>query len=391
MIRAILCAVALLLGFPATARTIPAGELKAMLASGQAVIELDDNDVEFVRQVFQPAKPVTIKGGRFREVILDQWKDVTFEGSTFSVPNPTASYSSALLLYDPSNIRLVNCEITGAEVRGELWGVGVSVRGGSNVSVTGSRFSSLSIAGGFARTAGTRILRNDVSAVREGFQFAAGTLIEIVGNRIADFRPVAGDHPDGVQFMTGGLDPAVDSASSDVVIMGNLIISDPGRRAQGIFFRDELALHEKGRGYKRVTISNNLVIGTAYHGITLADPAEAVAIEGNIVAHVPGDSATANWIMANDGSVANNQANRLSLGVRVKQAGNAVTGPASEADKAQLERSWLSANRPTAVSPAPPATLKLAKEVRDLINQAENALGRAVARMDKLQAALAPQ
>jgi hypothetical protein len=50
------------------------------------------------------------------------------------------------------------------------------------------------------------------------------------------------------------------------VISGNTILRGSGQPMQGIFMRDEVG----SAPYQHVTVTNNLVVGSMFHGITVS-------------------------------------------------------------------------------------------------------------------------
>lgn len=276
-------------------------EWLALLDGAEAggVINLETRAVEFVRHQFRPAQPVKIVGGRFPAVTLDGWQNVTFENSIFEPRADDVPTGPLLLAYEPANLTLRNVTFVGrVSADGELAFGGINIRGGRNVTVTGSSFSNMIGSNAFLRTDGVIFSNNDMQQVREGIQIVGAKNVEVLRNRFGPFRPAAGDHSDGIQLYTAGLSQPSDHAAQFVRIADNLIVSDPEGRAQGIFLRDEAKLGDVGRGYSKITIEGNLLIGTGWHGIGIADKVADLLIANNILLTVRGrDGVEANWIL----------------------------------------------------------------------------------------------
>lgn len=345
------CSVAIAQTPAAEPGPVTATEWKAMLAAAKpgSVLDLGDREVQFARA---PAADITIRGGRFRDVVLDSWRNVTFDGSRFAIEDNQGQLQFLVIAYSPQGLTFRDCDFVGTDLNGTLQVRSLSIRQGSNVTVTGSRFTHLANFIGFTGTDGVVFEDNDLSDIREGIQIAGAQNVSIRFNRIGPFRPAAGDHADGIQFFTTGLK----LAARHVLIEGNLIVSAPGHRAQGVLIGDEAKLSQVGAGYQDFTIRANMLVGTGWHGISATAPVDGLAIEGNTLLRVDGgDAVKSNWILASNGRVANNRAPKFTLGSAVEQSGN-VTADVS-ADPVQItaaETAWAAANRAPPAPPAPP-------------------------------------
>src|SRR3546814_3886283 len=86
--------------------------------------------------------------------------------------------------------------------------------------------------------------------------------VKISANIIRDFMPAKGDHADGIQLWTAG----TNAPSKNIEISSNLIVGKLGAQMQGIFVTDQSG----GKlPYSGITIKNNTLVGTAWHGITV--------------------------------------------------------------------------------------------------------------------------
>lgn len=346
------CLMTLALAFgagPSFAATITAAQWIALVKSTKpgGVIDLGDNDVEFQRT---PLTNVTIKGGRFRDITIDAWRNVTFDGSHFELKSSKGEYRILALAYEPDGLTFRECTFRGAEYEGVLQVVSMSIRGGRNVTVERSRFDHIGNFIAFHRTEGVKFIDNDLSDIREGVQIIGGSRAVISGNRIGPFRPSGADHSDGVQLHTAGLT----QAAQDVLIENNLIISSAQGRAQCIFMRDEGNTHAAGKGYARITVRGNRCVGTGWHGITAVDPIEDLVVDGNVLLQIDGpDAVKNNWIMVGNGRVTNNRASLLQLGQNVQKSGNITTGKARQREANALIAEWLASNRGKARPVAP--------------------------------------
>lgn len=158
-------------------------------------------------------------------------------------------------------------------------GSGLSFRGCSKTRITETEFQALvrCAAFGVSGTAASPIGCDDiliadnfVHDVRsDGFDFAQVSNVRILRNRLRNFRPHGGatpDHPDAFQFWTSG----TIMPSHDILIEGNLIERGEGAYTQGIFI-DNKDVDKTGKlHYERVTLRDNLIIGSGYNGIRIA-------------------------------------------------------------------------------------------------------------------------
>ena len=322
---------------------VTAIEWKAMLARTRSggVIDLGSRKVAFQREVFQPSAPVTIRGGVFNAVVLDQWHNVTFDGATFVGPPGTPTDEFLLVADEPRNLTIRNSRFTGyATEDGQLHVRGPSIREGRNVTIERSTFETMAGFINFVRTDGGKFLDNDLKTIREGLDLVGGRNITVERNRFEDFRPFGGDHADGVQFFTTGLTRPTDTGTQDVVIRHNLILA--GGRSQGIFSGDELNLADVGRGYERFTIEENIVVGAGWHGIT-TDRVKDFTIRNNRLFRIAGvdtmDSRIA--VAGGSGVVTGNEANAFIYKVKVDESGNRQVRESSAARIETVIAEWM--------------------------------------------------
>ncbi|OJU22712.1 MAG: hypothetical protein BGN95_03860 [Sphingomonas sp. 66-10] len=336
MIRILLAALLALACFacqPALAQSAPpltAKEWTALATAAQpgAVIDLGDRRVTFSR--IRALHDVTIKGGVFGFTVLDSWKNVTFDGTRFEaapVDRIMTGYVPPYVdAYSPERLTFKNVTFAAyTDSAGNLTGGGINGRGGSDITVTGSTFRDLGTVATFMRTVGVTFADNTIANVREGVRLVGASNATIAHNRMGPFSPAKGDHPDGIQFFTAGLTLPDDRAAHDVVIEGNLIDPGPAAHVQGIFIGDEAKLYASGRGYSNITIRNNSLIGTGWHGITVGPHGPGLTIEGNrLLIRLNGDGVTDNWIMVGEGGgvVRDNTAGGITLAAGVTASGN---------------------------------------------------------------------
>jgi Ca2+-binding RTX toxin-like protein len=165
--------------------------------------------------------------------------------------------------------------------------LGLQIRDSSNVAVTNSEFQQFNRALAVGNTKGVVVTGNDVHDLRsDGFNFAQVNNVKISANTFHDFDPVKGDHPDAIQFWTN----STTTASTDIVISGNVIMRGEGEYTQGIFIRDEVGTLP----YERLTITDNLIVGTGWSGLRVQG-AKDLTVTNNELVSLKGDYVT--WML----------------------------------------------------------------------------------------------
>jgi Ca2+-binding RTX toxin-like protein len=178
---------------------------------------------------------------------------------------------------------------------------GILFQSSNDVSITNSVFQQLGH--GAAVLAGSKVQfgGNTVHDMRsDGFDFAQVDHVTVSGNNFTNFHPVAGDHPDAIQFWTTG----TTSASHDIVVSNNVVTEGNGSGSQGVFFKDELG----NLAFQNVTISGNLIEGGYYNGIRVTH-ADGLTLSNNtLTTNVNGMQARLEIDDSNNVAASNNQA-----------------------------------------------------------------------------------
>ncbi len=342
-------------GADASATSVSAAEWTAMLkaATPGSTIDLGSRKVAFAR--YTGLSNVTIKGGVFGAISLDQWKNVTFSGTRFEPRDGDDPAGSMIIAYQPDGLKFDCTSFTGAmNADGQLGFSSISVRGGNNVSVTRSTFSNIGNFLAFLRTTNVQVTDNSFSYIREGVDLVGTRNVVVARNSFGPYRPTPTDHADGIQFFTAGLTDTGDTAAQNVLIEDNLVDPGAGYRAQGFFLRDEAGLAASGRGYSDITIRNNVLIGTGWHGIAAGDPVQRLLIENNrlLIRLNPTDTVTSNWILVAAGGSATVQGNvagnyNLAAGV-VASNNTTIARAATSAEIADAMAAWAKSFTPAA-------------------------------------------
>lgn len=150
------------------------------------------------------------------------------------------------------------------------------IRGSSNVSVTGSQFQDLHHAVNFLDSDHVTVSGNSFQVIRsDGIRGGGTSDLVIANNYFTDFFPVGADHPDAIQLWTTN----TDHPASNISITGNVVERGDGGVIQGIFLRDQSGGDVP---YRNVTISDNIVLGGMYNGISVGN-AQGLVITDNVV------------------------------------------------------------------------------------------------------------
>lgn len=211
---------------------------------------------------------------------------------------------------------------------------GLQFGGTKNIRVVNSEFQQLGTGIRCGEVDQIVVANNKFRQMRsDGIDGAACSNILIQGNLFTDTQSEKGDHTDGIQFWT----VHAKRASTDIVIRDNQIIQGPGDGMQGIFITDQ---SNGGLPYERVTIENNIVIGSYMaNGIVVAD-ARDVAIRNNTVIS-PNDDGNPVWIktvrvqgLVTEGNIAdvggNKMTERAGLNMSLLKTRNLPTLKASD-------------------------------------------------------------
>lgn len=268
-------------------------------------------------------------------------KNITFstlEFATLNHPDKIANDGSfwAFKIAKSSDIHF-----DGIKMHGSLDGnaandvQGLQIRDSVNVSVKNSEFQQLERALAVGQTDNVKITGNIAHDLRsDGFNFAEVGHAAITGNTFHTFKPTGNDHPDAIQFWTSG----TTTPSHDILISGNAILRGDGAYTQGIFLRDQIGTLP----YERVTISDNLIVGTGYNGIRVQGATDLTLSKNELVSFA-GDNKTFMLIQGADKVVAvDNKAAQISFdtSTNVVQSGNTVTGTVSDFGDAAI-RKWM--------------------------------------------------
>jgi hypothetical protein len=232
---------------------------------------------------------VTIRAQERAEAVLSKVdvqnaSYIRFDGLTIERPLPVGSptYDRAFHVKGlVENLEILNCEFkSSVDSNYQNDGYGLSIDKSSHILVQGNTFHDLTIAALFG-TSSNLIVRDNVvySLGADGFNFAQVQNVLIENNYMHGFYPVAGTHPDFIQFWTRG----TTIPTENVTIRGNVLMqSGVTDGTQAIFMKDEVGTLP----YKNFLIEDNIIYNSSLHGISLNGGIDYI-IRNNTVATVP--------------------------------------------------------------------------------------------------------
>ncbi|WP_306224599.1 NosD domain-containing protein [Bosea beijingensis] len=248
-----------------------------------------------------PTKPPV-----FGSLTISNANGVSIEGVTFT-PKDGVKYANGLTLRNCEDVSLTKNAFVGGPTAMEFSQRGLVVEKSSGVSVYDNEFSGLMRGGVFSASDDIKVTDNSVYGMRsEGFNFSSVKDVEVSGNKMGDFNPAAGDHPDFIQFWT----TKTQVASENIYIHDNTLIqAKGGLSVQGIFMDNDDNIP-----YKNVVIENNLIQSGAPNGILLAN-AVGVKVSNNTALAVEDSNYKLSLAIkdSSDVVVINNTANAITL------------------------------------------------------------------------------
>lgn len=294
-------------GGPALAKIVPLAKGCVARPGGNRAAASGD-ELRSMVKCLPEGSTVALKTGNYGKLVLDNVK-----GLTLVSQNPAEPASFEMIdIYQSSRIKLMGLKFGGA-ANGDQYRLQIIESNdveATDLVITGVAGNMDEVRSGvFARfSRAIAIKRSNVSGTENGIQFLNSSAVTIAGNRIHDYRSdgiqasatsqllisgnymsdghaLPGYHPDGIQIFTLHQKASV----SDIEITNNLIEKGSGGLMQGIFASDE----EGDCPFINIRISNNIVIGSMYHGVTVGH-ATSGAVTNNLVVPLDGQD---NWVM----------------------------------------------------------------------------------------------
>lgn len=310
-------------------------------------------------------------------IYLDAVSNMTFQGLEIVGAHNGIGVTSA----GSSNLRFEGLHIHGQ-------GDAALIRNSKTVTLTGSELDHIGNGVSCLDSTDVTVANNHIhDGGADGIHGACSSW-SITGNRIHDFTPPPGAHPDGIQLWATALTPM----PTGITITGNDIERGAAGVQQCIF----------GGPAAKLTIAHNSCLGTLYNGIAIGAGSSDVTIDANLVLPFADQ---ASWIMVRH--VANaHVTNNVATDIRSVEdqgpnpgyvaSGNTIVQPAAVGDRSALV-AWLAARdgvKPApAPTPAPPPVAPPAPDPRDariaaLSAQLQAATAQAADLATQLQAAV---
>jgi VCBS repeat-containing protein len=218
---------------------------------------------------------------------------------------------------------------------------GLLFENSQNISVTNSTFKELMNGLGDLNNVSVNFSGNNFSEMgSDGIDNGGSSNVVISGNTFTDFKPVAGAHPDAIQFWTSN----TTTSAHDISITGNSMVQGSGGEFQGVFFQDEVG----NIPFLNVNITDNNIIGGAWNGIAVQGAANINITGNDLTSVVPTDASTSalSRILlesVSSGNVTNNVAAQYSF----------YASDANISTSANTTNSYLTSSKSTLVALAP--------------------------------------
>ena len=310
-----------------------AGDTIALQSGTYAAVNL--SNLKFAQDVVitsaDPGKPAILTS-----MTVSESEGLTFRNLEFEV-DPAADFYS-FRVSGSKDIHFDELDVHGT-LNGTPSGdiTAFLIRDSEDVSITNSEFQQLFTGVSALSSKGLTFSNNEFHDIRsDGIQGGGNSNVVVTNNKFWDFFPEDGDHPDAIQFWT----TKTTASAENYVISGNIISRGAGEAIQGIFLRDESG----GKfPYLNVKITDNLLIGVSWNGITLngrggeiggntlisyADQASRVRLEFSEGINVHDNSAGGYVYLSN---------------VNTQTTANGTTGAVSDAGASALAK-WMSAH-----------------------------------------------
>ena len=238
------------------------------------------------RRVANGIVTLTGKDATISNIELVRSEGWSFDGLTIGGAKGTRG--RVVFILDSNRITVRNSLVHGITYNNDPWDsaeVGIGVRNGRTIEVTGNRFRDLYMAFVAGSSGDIRFEGNSIAYVREGSNWVAVKTASIRCNRFSHFYPnwIRKEHPDAMQGWWNK-----DGNNENFLIEGNVLMLGGPRAIQGIFFAGaRLPEHDHERGRLRnFTIRDNIYFGSSLHGISITGVENAV-IERNTVLASP--------------------------------------------------------------------------------------------------------
>lgn len=167
----------------------------------------------------------------------------------------------------------------------DKWVSGCTIRNCTDVEVVDGRWDRLANAVQYLDNDRVHFAGNRFTNIRmDGIRGGGNSNVVIERNAFTDFRPLSGrpgiedDHGDAIQVWTSN----TTKSAENILIRENIVVQGEGGRVQGIF-----VTMQTGHRYKKVEITDNLIIGGLTNAIMVTGADDVVIVRNGVAAIGP--------------------------------------------------------------------------------------------------------
>jgi len=254
---------------------LTSGNYGALRVSGQNFSE------DVVIKAADGATPV------FTALSVGNSSGITFQGLEISLSTPnTADFT----ISNSQDIHIVGFNVHGVlDGNSDTDPWGLYLQSNTNISIEDSNFHELNWGITHSKNDGMVVRNNDFHDIRaQALRGGGSSNVTVAENDFRDIYPIGEDHPDAIQFWT----TETTASAHDIVITRNTYDRGEGRISQGIFMRDEVGTLP----FQRVTITENVIVGASYHGLTIGHATDVKILDNVVV----GLADRKSWIFIGD-------------------------------------------------------------------------------------------
>jgi hypothetical protein len=218
-----------------------------------------------------PVNVVAVGAATFSYLYLKNTTNLNFTGITVNKTSGGYYFSALIDIEGCTNCSIVSSSIYGPSQAEKFYCVSVTTSDG--ITFDRNTFVDLYRCAIFQNTDNVTISNNDCSNAREGFNFIGVGGCDFADNKLYNFAPYGGDHPDALQGFTLN----ADRANDQFLIARNVIYDGSVGATQGIFFT------ETGGSFrnKNFTIEDNFIVNGHAAGIAFYEGGENIVIRRN--------------------------------------------------------------------------------------------------------------
>lgn len=266
-------------GLLAAAKSAVAGDVIKLSAgnyAGVSLLNINPRGTVTITSA-DPANPAVFSDMNVRYSSNLSFSDIVMQVRT------TSANAYDFRVQDAAKIAFSNTVFNGTGMNPVVDTTGLHVTRSTGISVTGSEFKNLVHGVAFIDNTNVSVTGTSFHDIRsDGIRGGGNSHVDFSTNFFTNFHPRDGEHADAIQFWT--TNTAV--SESDIRVVGNVFLrGDTGSTIHGIFFRDALNLP-----FQNVTVTDNLVVGANFNGMTFEGVQSGTVTRNTIVAFQDMDS-----------------------------------------------------------------------------------------------------